>query len=467
MSRRVVVVGGGVAGTTAALSLADRGWQVTLLERRPRLGGAAYSFERDGHPVDTGQHVLLRCYDAYREHLDRLDAAGSLRWQQRMCLPVLGETGQSSRLRRSRLPWAPWHLAPALLGYRLLPAAARARVAVAMAAMRRLDPEDAALDGHRLGQWLREHGQRPLETEAVWGLLTVAALNTDVETASLALAVRVIRTALLEHPAAADVGVLRVPLSQVHDRAARTALDRAGVRTQVRAPATGLERRADGFRVHTHTGETDADAVVVAVPHRHAAALVPAWAAPGRETWSRLGSSPIVNVHVRYDRPVTDLAFAATLDPAVPWFFDRTEVVGGPGQYLATSLSAADGAVAEPARKLVARTTAALARLLPDAATARVSDAFVTREPHATFRQEAGTASFRPPAATAVPGLVLAGAWTATGWPDTLEGAARSGLTAADLLDGRVPAPTTSRRTRPTTRIATPTTPTTQEVVPR
>jgi uncharacterized protein with NAD-binding domain and iron-sulfur cluster len=118
----------------------------------------------------------------------------------------------------------------------------------------------------------------------------------------------------------------------------------------------------------------------------------------------------------------------------VPWFFDRTAAAGCPGQYLTVSISGADAAVEQPAERLLEQHLSALAQLFPAARTARVLDAFVTREPRATFRQRAGTAVLRPPARTALPGLVLAGAWTATGWPDTLEGAVRSGHLAADCL---------------------------------
>ena len=151
---------------------------------------------------------------------------------------------------------------------------------------------------------------------------------------------------------------------------------------------------------------------------------------------SRTCSSPIVNVHLHYDRRVTNLPFAAALDSPVQWVFDRTLAAGARrGQYLVVSLSAASDQVDKPTEVLVRAFTAALADLFPQARAARLLDAFVTREPHATFRQRPGTASLRPLPLTQVPGLVLAGAWTRTGWPDTMEGAVRSGLRAADLLD--------------------------------
>jgi squalene-associated FAD-dependent desaturase len=433
-AERAVVVGGGLAGTTAALALADRGWDVTLLESRSRLGGAAYSFDRDGLTADTGQHVLLRCYDRYRALLDRLGMASHARLQDRMDIPVLDATGRVRRLRRAGRGPAPLHLLPALLGYSALTVPERMRVARAMAALRRVDHTAPRVDAETFGGWLRRHGQGRAETEALWGLLTVAALNLEVEEASLALAAHVFRTALLEDPAAADIAILDVPLSAVHDRATRDALDRAGVHWHVRERVAAVDRGAAGFTVRTAAGEVPADAVVVAVPHRPAARLVPEEACPDRATWEGLGSAPIVNVHVHYDRAVTDLPFGAVLGSPVPWFFDRTAAAGCAGQYLTVSISGADAAVEQPAERLLEQHLSALSRLFPAARTARVLDAFVTREPRATFRQRAGTAVLRPPARTALPGLVLAGAWTATGWPDTLEGAVRSGHLAADCL---------------------------------
>ncbi len=181
--------------------------------------------------------------------------------------------------------------------------------------------------------------------------------------------------------------------------------------------------------------------MVLAVPHEMAARLIPSGALPEATVagWAGLGASPIVNVHVIYDRKVTDLPFAAGVDSPVQWVFDRTRISGldrlsdsaSGAQYLAISLSAADGYVDVPAAQLREQFVPALAELFPAAREAQVTEFFVTRERRATFRQAPGTAKLRPPAATNLPGLVLAGAWTATGWPDTMESAVRSGLSAA------------------------------------
>jgi monoamine oxidase len=200
------------------------------------------------------------------------------------------------------------------------------------------------------------------------------------------------------------------------------------------------------FRVVTRDGGTlEADGVVLAVPHEAAAKLIPDGALPGSEVagWAGLGAAPIVNVHVVYDRPVMEQPLAVAVDSPVQWIFDRTAISGydGPGQYLAISLSAAEEYVDVPAASLREKFVPALAEVLPAARDARVVEFFVTRERRATFRQSPGSGRLRPQAATAMPGLVLAGAWTATGWPDTMEGAVRSGLSAVLALRGSLPGP--------------------------
>ena len=205
------------------------------------------------------------------------------------------------------------------------------------------------------------------------------------------------------------------------------------------SPSRGVDASSLPFRVAVRDGEMlEADAVVLAVPHEVAAKLIPSGAFPQREVdaWSGLGAAPIVNVHVIYDRRVMDLPFAAAVDSPVQWVFDRTAIAGltTPGQYLAISLSAADEYVDVPVEQLRERFLPALEEVLPAAREAKVTEFFVTRERRATFRQAPGSGRLRPRAATGLPGLVLAGSWTATGWPDTMEGAVRSGLNAVIAL---------------------------------
>ncbi len=435
--RDVVVVGGGLAGIAAALRAADGGWSVTLVEGRPRLGGAAFSFRRGELSVDNGQHVFLRCCAAYRWLLDRLDVTDRTVLQDRLDIPVLAPGGRRGRLRRTPGVPAPGHLTAALAGYRLLGAADRLRAARGAVALRLLDPADPALDEVSLGQFLRRHGQPPAVVDALWGIVATATLNAAPDDASLALAAKVFRTGLLDHAPAGDVGYAAVPLGELHGTAAHAALDAAGV--EVLTGHRVEEVMPGAVRATGRRGERTLrpDAVIAALPPRElfraAPALATTSAAPARE----LGTSPIVNVHIVYDRTVTDLPFAAGVGSPVQWFFDRTDSSGvrrsQPGaQYLAVTVSAADDVIDTPSAQLRERYVAALADLLPAARRADVVDAFVTRERHATFRQAPGTAALRPGPRSGLDGLWLAGAWTATGWPDTMESAVRSGIAAAE-----------------------------------
>jgi squalene-associated FAD-dependent desaturase len=442
----VVVVGGGLAGIAAALRLADAGREVMLLERRPRLGGLTFSFTRGPLTIDNGQHVFLRCCAAYQDLLARMGVTDKVTLQPHLDIPVLRADGQRARL--SRVPGvpAPGHLGAALMRYRLLSPLDRARAVRGALALRTLDPEDATLDHQTLGAFLRRHGQNDAIIDALWGVVATATLNQHPDQASLALAAKVFRTGLLDHASASDVGYANVPLGELHSAAARRALEAAGVEVLLGHRVTGITPGA------TVTARSEArarfwrtDTVILATAHREAFGAAPALAQTAAAPAAGLGATPILNVHVVFDRRVTDLGFAAAIDSPVQWFFDRTESSGlgaaQPGaQYLAITVSAADAIAAEPSRVLAARYVDELMRLLPDARSAEVRDVFITRERRATFRQAAGSAALRPRSASGLDGIWLAGAWTATGWPDTMEGAVRSGTTAADAALGRRPA---------------------------
>jgi squalene-associated FAD-dependent desaturase len=436
MTGRVAIVGGGLAGITAALDCAAAGAQVTVLEVRPRLGGAAYSFERDELRLDNGQHVFLRCCTAYLALLDRLGSRGLTTMQQRLDIPVLAPGGRVARLRRSGLP-APLHLAGALARYSHLGAADRARAVRAALALRRLDPEDPRLDERSFGEWLAEHGQSSAAIEALWDLIARPTLNVVAAEASLAQAAQVFRTGLLTAAGAGDVGWARAPLGDVHDGPARRALATAGVDVRLRWRAERVAHGESGWTVEGAGERVAADAVIVAVPHDRLEGLLPAGALAAPERLSALGTSPIVNLHVAYDRRVTELAFAAAVRSPVQFVFDRTESSGlQRGQLLAISLSAADEDMQRRPEELRERYLPALTELFPAARSASVERFVVTREHAATFRAVPGARALRPPARTLLPGLALAGAHTTTGWPATMEGAVRSGHTAANEVLG-------------------------------
>jgi squalene-associated FAD-dependent desaturase len=500
---RVAVIGGGLAGIAAAIALAEAGAAVALLEARPRLGGATCSFNRDGLTVDTGQHIFLGCCTAYRDLLGRLGMTEHAPIQDRFDVQVLapGATPRRGRLRRTALP-GPLHMLPALSRYPFLSLAERASVARPALAMRFVNPSRPGVDEQRFGDWLAARGQTERARRALWDLFSVSALNIAGDDASLSLAAFVVKTGLLGKNNAADIGVPALPLGELHGDAGATLLTKLGAQVLLNAKVTAIhptgpthpadptsptDPSGPRFRVRlarpvdptdatavtwgtAGLTEIAADAVVLAVPHDVAARLIPPGALPEATVagWAGLGASPIVNVHVIYDRPVMDEPFAAAIDSPVQWVFDRTRISGldrlstpacepsqrdeprgssasnpmNPGvhrpesrarrpQYLAISLSAADEYVDVPAAALREQFVPALAELFPAAREAQVTEFFVTRERRATFRQGPGTAALRPAAGTSLPGLVLAGAWTATGWPDTMESAVRSGLQAA------------------------------------
>jgi squalene-associated FAD-dependent desaturase len=433
----IAVVGGGLAGISAALACADAGAAVTLYEKRKHLGGLTWSFSHDGLSMDNGQHVFLRCCTAYLDFLDRIGSAGDVELQERLDVTVLRpgsglRTGVAqASLRRDR-GRAPLHLARSLLSYGVIPFGARARFGPAALALARLDLDDPALDEETFEAWLVRHGQGPEAISGLWDLICLPTVNLPASKASLAMAAKVFQTGLLTQANAGDIGWSRVPLGLLHGERAATALHKAGVAVRLEEVVEQVQRDGSSFTVRTASGQAQADGVVVALPHYSTESVLPPGTLPGHVRPSELASSPIVNIHVHFDRRVTELPFAAGIGTAAQWVFDRTASSGAAtGQYLAVSISAADDYVGARPADLGGQIAAALRDLFPRAKDAKVLSTFVTKELHATFRASPGSSGNRASTRTLTPGLVLAGAWTATGWPPTMESAVRSGLSAA------------------------------------
>ncbi len=438
---RVIVVGGGLAGLAAAVKASDDGWGVTLLESRPRLGGATHSFTRDFEGgqlvVDNGQHVFLRCCTAYRDFLRRLAVEDDAFLQARLDVPVVDPaTGKRSRLKRDRLP-APLHLARTLATYGVLSPPDRVRAIWGALALRGIDREAAASDQQSFGDWLRTRRQNTATVDRLFDIFTVATLNAHADDASLRLGAMVFQDGLLRDAGACDIGYSRVPLGELHGVAAQQALLSAGADVRLRTRVRSIGRRDDRWRVHTDDEVLDADAVVLATPHADAAALLPRDLVGDdfADAPKHLATSPILNVHVVYDRVVLAEPFVAAVESPVQFIFDRTRASGlRDGQYIAVSVSAADEWIDQPVARLRDVFTAELARVLPSTRDAAIRDFFVTRERTATFRPAPCSGSYRLPTRTPARGLLLAGAWTDTGWPATMEGAVRSGVAAAAEL---------------------------------
>jgi squalene-associated FAD-dependent desaturase len=430
----VVVVGGGVAGITAALDCAAAGAAVTLVEVRPRLGGAAYSFEREGLHMDNGQHVFLRCCTAYQGLLERLGSGHLVSIQPHLAIPVLKPGAPETVLRRSSLP-APLHLAGALARFPYLSYRERLGAARAAFALMRVDPDDPRADALSFGEWLGRHGQGEHAVAALWDLVALPTLNVPASQASLALGAFVFRTGLFASADAGDIGFHDATLSETIGEPAERALAQAGVEVRLGWRAEHLRRTSEGIEVEGAGGEGfSAEAAIVALPQTRAAALLSEAAGELAAQIGALRSSPIVNLHVVYDRPVCDRPFAAGVGTPVQYLFDRTAAAGAPAgcQYLAVSLSGAEREMGMSVDGLREEYLPALEALLPRARGARVEAFMATREHAATLRASPGSGALRPGPRTRVEGLLLAGAYTDTGGPATLEGAVQSGHTAAE-----------------------------------
>jgi squalene-associated FAD-dependent desaturase len=394
--------------------------------------------------MDNGQHVFLRCCTAYLEFLSRIGSAGDIELQDRLEVTVLRPNGvggskpERSVIRRDKLR-APLHLARSLVGYKLIPPAERARLGAAVLPLMRMDLGDPSLDDQTFAGWLAAHGQGWAAISELWDLICLPTVNLPAQEASLAMAAKVFQTGLLTDSAAGDIGWSKVPLGELHDQRAMAALRKAGAQVRLSDAVAKIDRTTgagngtgSAFTVRATGGELEADAVIVALPHYCTEDLLPAGALSSRVRPSMLTSSPIVNVHVHFDRRVTELAMAAGLGSPAQWIFDRTEPSGATrGQYLAVTISAADRYVGARPEVLADEIVAALRKLFPVAREAKVLSTFVTRERNATFRACPGSAAHRAAPRTQFTGLVLAGAWTSTGWPPTMEGAVRSGVAAA------------------------------------
>jgi hydroxysqualene dehydroxylase len=433
-SPHVVVVGGGLAGISAAVACGEAGLRVTLLEARSRLGGATWSLQREGLWLDNGQHVFLRCFTEYRDLLERLGVSDRVVLQPSLDLPVAAPGGPVCRLRRHPLP-SPAHLAPSLLRFSHLSLADRVRAGTTVRRLGKVDRDARAVDEQKLGDWLARQGASDDAIDLLWDLLIRPTLNLPAREASLALAAKVFQTGLLGAPADADVGWSKVPLGRLHAEPALALLARLGgeVRTGVRL--LRIEEERGGRRalaLHGPVSRLEADAVVLAVPHEAAASVLPDDVALDGGALRALGRAAIVNLYVGFDRKVMAEPVLAAVRSPLQWIFDRTDTSGlASGQLLAISLSAADEYLDLSVDELERRFLPEIARLLPQARTARTTHFIPIREPAATFRQAPGMRRLRPPPGRIVPGLFLAGAWTDTGWPATMEGAVRSGRTAA------------------------------------
>lgn len=431
----VVVAGGGLAGIAAAVEASARGARVTLVERRPFLGGKAFSFTepKSGVEVDNGQHVHLGCCTAYMALLSQLGSLDLTHLQPALRVDVRDRAGAHGVLSAARLP-PPLHMGPSFSRFGLLGTRERARALRALLAIAALGPRGrAALDDVAFGDWLRDHGQGDAAIERFWDLIVLPTCNDRSDRVSAALAMFVLTEGLMRTRGGSAIGWSLTGLSHLVDAPTRWLLMKRGGEVITGAAVT----QATGEGVTLDDGRAiAADAVVLALPPGRARSVAP----EALPVDPDLGESPIVNVHLWYDRPVMQAPILAVVDSPVQWIFDRTAITGegAPGQHLALSISGAHAEMPVPRADLAAQMDAEIRALFTQASGADLVQWAVIKDARATFAPGPGQASRRPGPTTPVAGLALAGTWTATGWPATMEGAVRSGLAAvAALGDGR------------------------------
>ncbi len=455
---RVAVIGAGLAGLTAALDLIESGRRVVLIERRPFAGGKAYSFNDPtyGVALDNGQHITMRCCTAYQEFLERIDCADVVRYQPRLEVAVVDPSARGRRISVLAGNWwqtldrlgvpnlpAPLHLAPSMIAFEHLSLGEKSRLALALEPIRRMGTaERLALEHRSFADWLQTHRQSRRAIERFWDLIVLPTCNDRSEHVSAAQAIQVFQVGFSSGYHAADIGLFTRGLGEVAEAAMRR-LSELGTRIELGAPARGIVMHGTnvaGIRYGRDT-ELNVDGVVIALPPHKALDLIPpAWRR--REPFWRLSQhevSPIVNVHMQWDRQVMRRDFVAVLDRDAQFIFNRSDMHGWrtPPHWISVSLSGARDIVNRPQPEITERVERAVRRALPRTARASVLATRVIKESEATFRPRPGMRAHRVGPKTPIANLALAGAWTDTDWPATMESAVRSGHAAAALLEHR------------------------------
>ena len=436
--RDVVVVGAGVAGLAAAVALARDGAKVSLLERRPYIGGRAYSYD---HPaleetIDS-QHVVLGCCTNILELCAQAGAADSIRWYDE--LTFLEPGGRRTPLRSNWLP-APGHQAMSFLRAPMLSVRDKAGIAAGLMRFLRGYPAE---DSESFAMWLKRTGQTERAVRHFWEPVIVGALNDGFERCSVKYAGKVFHESFLRSPEAGRFGVPAAPLSEFFSPVVQLA-EGLGVDVRLKAGVEGLTRAAEGrWNVLTESGEVTADAVVLATDFKQTRALLaglPAEGARFAEGWfEKFVPAPITTIHLWYDRDVTGLDHAVLLDTRIQWMFAKSRIrrwAADRGSYLELVISASWAELEMGREQILASALREVELFFPAVRQAKLVKSGVLKEARATFSVTPGLDPFRPQQKTAWPGLYLAGDWTATEWPSTMEGAVRSGRLAAGALVG-------------------------------
>lgn len=448
----MIVIGGGLAGLAAGVALAEAGWRVRLFEQRPFLGGRATSYVLpDGEHVDNCQHVTLGCCTNLDDFYRRVGASGKIRFFDRLLF--LDPQGRSGEMKAGALP-APFHFGGSLASFAPLTLADKLSIARAMLSIIRhagRPPDLREAGGISMLEWLHRRGQTNGAIHRFWRVVLVSALDEELSRTDARFGVDVFWKAFLSSSKGYRLGVPAVPLSNLYD-GCKTEIERRGGEVVLRSPVRGLKLESgqlSGVRFDENREES-ADAYIFAIPHAALAELLPEslkQSDPSLTHLDKIKTSPITGVHFWFDRPVMDEPFVTLLDTTTQWIFNKTALYGGsagdgkgaamsaPGtQYLQLVISASYDLLQKSRQEITELCFAELRHALPRTREAQLLKATVVKEAAATFSPEPGVDRWRPRQSTTVPGLFLAGDWTQTGWPATMEGAVRSGYLAAEAL---------------------------------
>ena len=431
------MVGGGVAGMSAASALADAGLRVQLVERRGYLGGRASSYLHPGvnEVIDNCQHVLFGCCTNLVGFYKRIGVADRIYWSSEMTMIEPG--GRRSKLGPSGLP-APLHGLPKLMAAHAFSAVDKIALARAFAALMRPVPADSR---ESLGEWLRRHGQTQGALERFWRLVIASALNADIDSIALPYAAKVIRELFMNSAFAGSMGMSTVPLSELYAGVALY-LERQGGNIHLNAQLETASWNPDlaQWSIRTRNGELASDFLVVALPFEATAGLLPRMPeAEGKEELARKIEAhehwPICSVHLWFDREITELDHAVLLDREIHWMYNQSRLqTGRGGHYIELVVSATRAFAALAREEAIKQALAELAEFFPRVKEAKLEKVAFVKEVRATFGVPPGIDASRPSTVSPWPNCFLAGDWTATGWPSTMESAARSGHLAAEAL---------------------------------
>ena len=438
MPQSVTIVGGGVAGLAAGCALAEIGHRVMLLERRPYVGGRASSYEHPGtgEVIDNCQHILLGCCTNLIDLYRRLGVQREIFWSN--AITFIEPGGRQSILVASGLP-APLHTAGSFLGAKCLTLGEKLTIARGILDFIEGIPEDSS---ENFAQWLVGHGQTPRAIQRFWHPVLASALNEEPEYISVRYAAKVFRETFLFSAEGGRMGIPRVPLSELYGHAVRYIETRGG-EVRLSAVVDGIAQDAEQWVVRTGLGSFRSERVVLAVPFEAMQKLMPLL--PQTEGSKVLQSnlrefhhSPITCVHLWFDREVTSLTHAALLDTTIEWMYNKSALQKdsrqGQGSYIELVISASKALVPMKRQEIIELAVRELQMFFPAVADAELVKAAVTKEVRATYSIRPLLDRARPDARSPWTGVYLAGDWTATGWPSTMESAVRSGYLAAEAI---------------------------------